>query len=46
MNTHETYVNFETAKLLKQAGFDWEVEFFYQDSKYTNNYEIFKKILL
>ena len=25
METHETYVSLETAKLLKQAGFDWEV---------------------
>jgi len=24
MNTHESYVSLETAKLLKQAGFDWE----------------------
>ena len=24
MNTHESYVSSETAKLLKQAGFDWE----------------------
>lgn len=38
MNTHETYVNLETAKLLKQAGFDWEVEFFYQSG-------IFKSVL-
>ena len=29
MNTHETYVNLETAKLLKQAGFDWPVQEFY-----------------
>ena len=26
MNTHETYVSLETAKLLKKAGFDWEIE--------------------
>ena len=25
MNTHETYVSLEVAKLLKEAGFDWEV---------------------
>lgn len=25
MNTHESYVSLETARLLKQAGFDWEV---------------------
>ena len=24
MDTHETYVSIETAKLLKKAGFDWE----------------------
>jgi len=24
MNTHESYVSLETAKMLKQAGFDWE----------------------
>ena len=24
MNTHETYVSLEVAKLLKDAGFDWE----------------------
>lgn len=24
MDTHETYVSLETAKLLKKAGFDWE----------------------
>ena len=29
MNTHETYVSLETAKLLKQAGFDWECNRFY-----------------
>lgn len=29
MNTHEQYVSFETAKLLKRAGFDWEVEHYY-----------------
>ena len=30
METHETYVSIETAKLLKQAGFDWEIDTFYQ----------------
>lgn len=25
MNTHETYVSLETAKLLKKAGFDWRI---------------------
>lgn len=29
MNTHESYVSLETAKLLKQAGFDWEVNHYY-----------------
>ena len=28
---HEYYVSLEIAKLLKKAGFDWKVEFFYQD---------------
>ena len=26
---HETYVSLETAKLLKQAGFDWELNHYY-----------------
>ena len=26
MNTHETYVSLEVAKLLKQAGFDWSCQ--------------------
>lgn len=29
MNTHESYVSLETAKLLKEAGFDWGCDFFY-----------------
>ena len=29
MNTHETYVSLETAKLLKQVGFDWECDKIY-----------------
>lgn len=29
MNTHESYVSLEVAKLLKQAGFDWECNRFY-----------------
>ena len=29
MNTHETYVSLETAKLLKQTGFDWECDKIY-----------------
>lgn len=24
MNTHESYISLETAKMLKEAGFDWE----------------------
>ena len=31
MNTHETYVSLETAKLLRQEGFDWGVRSFYQE---------------
>ena len=30
MNTHESYVSLETSKLLKQAGFDWSVEQWYE----------------
>lgn len=29
MNTHETYVSFEIAKLLKEARFDWECNYAY-----------------
>ena len=29
MNTNESYVSLETAKLLKQAGFDWECMCYY-----------------
>ena len=29
MNTHESYVSLETAKLLKEAGFDWKQYSFY-----------------
>lgn len=36
MNTHETYVSLETAKLLKECGFDWEVKFFYRDGILRN----------
>ena len=30
MNTHETYVSLEVAKLLKEAGFDWETREYYK----------------
>ena len=30
---HEYYVSFEVAKLLEQAGFDWEVEYVYNFCK-------------
>lgn len=30
MNTHESYVSLETAKMLKEAGFDWECREFYK----------------
>ena len=33
---HECYVSLEVAKLLKEAGFDWKVEFFYQDGILIN----------
>ena len=29
MNTHEQFITLETAKLAKQAGFDWEVRTYY-----------------
>lgn len=29
MNTHESYVSLETAKMLKEAGFEWEVNTYY-----------------
>lgn len=44
MNTHEMYVSLETAKLLRQAGFDWEVRSFYQEPLPGSNLEkIFKE---
>ena len=43
MNTHESYVSLETAKMLKKAGFDWETRTAYRlkDAKFAdkcNNY--------
>lgn len=35
METHEAYVSLETAKLLKQAGFDWEVDVRYKKGEWT-----------
>ena len=35
MNTHETYVSLETAKLLKQAGFDWEVNHLFHLERFS-----------
>ena len=35
MNTHETYVSLEVAKLLKQAGFDWKVRYMYRNNNPT-----------
>ena len=37
MKTHETYVSLETAKLLKQAGFDWEVNHSYPNCDSLDN---------
>ena len=37
METHETYVSLETAKLLKRAGFDWECSHIYYCYKEDNN---------
>lgn len=36
MNTHETYVSFETARLLKQAGFDWKTFSHWTESDINN----------
>ena len=33
INEHETYVSLETAKLLKEAGFDWETREYYKPIK-------------
>lgn len=41
MITHESYISLETAKLLKTAGFDWEVDTCYIDGdlhKYSTNF--------
>ena len=35
MNTHETYVSLEVAKLLKEAGFDWKCIRYYQNDDET-----------
>lgn len=32
INEHETYVSLETAKMLKEAGFDWECRCYYETS--------------
>jgi len=34
----EDYVSFETAKLLKEKGFDWECEYFYDYYKENDEY--------
>ena len=34
---HEYYVDLEVAKLLKEAGFDWEVEYVYNFGKLIRN---------
>ena len=41
--THEYYVNFETAKLLKEAGFDWECPDKYERSIIACRYEDYEK---
>jgi hypothetical protein len=41
METHKTYVSIETAKLLKQAGFDWDCKDKFYD--FTNHCETYKK---
>lgn len=41
METHKTYVSIETAKLLQQAGFDWDCKDKFYD--FTNHCETYKK---
>lgn len=38
MNTHENYVSLETAKLLKEAGFDWNCVAHYHNGVIDNIY--------
>lgn len=37
MNTHESYVSLETAKMLKRAGFDWGCEHCYFNDKFDED---------
>lgn len=43
MNEHETYVSLEVAKLLKEAGFDWECPYKYERSIMACRYEDYEK---
>lgn len=47
---HEAYVSLEVAKLLKEAGFDWECDYHYADNNtlchgFCNNDPMFKIII-
>jgi len=41
MNMHESHVSFEVAKLLEEAGFDWECRYVYKND-ITENKNIFE----
>jgi hypothetical protein len=43
MNAHEYYVSLEVAKLLKEAGFDWELNSRWQDWGGKNSHEFILK---
>jgi len=40
MNIQEDYVSFETAKLLKEKGFDWECVYFYDYYEENDKYVV------
>lgn len=42
MNTHETYVSLEVAKLLKEAGFDWECKKIHFKTGYKGNDDVWE----
>ncbi len=37
MNTHEQYITLETARLAKQAGFDWKCQYRYSEGHERND---------
>ena len=48
MNTHEQFITLETAKLAKQAGFDWKARAFYLNGEFNraNFYENYNNCIL